>query len=232
ALTAVIASLGAFSSFGQNTKPSAAQKSGIEKASRDFLMLQFTYENWANTPDSISLGGLGRGFNAYLCYDWPLGSSNFSFAAGIGVGTANIYLKDQQVILNDTGVLGTQVRFVDELRDYKKYKITTTYLEAPFELRFFTNKENRNKGFKAAAGLRVGTLLGGHTKGSYTVEGAKIVEKVNTKRYLENWRFAATIRLGYGNFSLLGTYNLNGLYKPGMGPEVTPYSIGLCITGL
>ena len=232
ALLAALFCLGTSSLLAQDVEKKPERKSAIEKASRDFVMLQFTYENWLNTPDSVKTGGLGRGFNAYVCYDWPLGNSNFSFAGGLGIGTSNIYLSNQEIVLNDTGSLGSQARFIPETRDYKKYKLTTAYLEAPFELRFYGNKNNRNKGFKAAAGLRVGTLIGAHTKGRYTVEGAKIVEKQNTKRYLENWRFAGTLRLGYGNFTLLGTYNLNTLFKSGMGPEITPYSIGLCISGL
>lgn len=204
----------------------------IQKPSRDFVMLQLTYENWSKTPDSVKTGGLGRGFNAYLCYDFPIKKSHFSFAAGLGIGTANIYFDNQQLAVSDTGTLGDQVRFIKETKDYKKYKLTTAYLEAPFELRFYGNKDNRNKGFKAAIGLRVGTLVGAHTKGTYKVEGTKMTDKLNTKRYLENWRFAGTVRVGWGNFSLMGTYNLNALFKEGMGPDVVPYSVGLCITGL
>jgi hypothetical protein len=215
----------------QDVEKTKITTTGIEKASRDFVMLQFTYENWIR-PDSIKVTGFGRGFNGYICYDFPIAKSNLSFAAGIGIGTSNIYLNNQHIKLNDTGSLGAQARFLPEDRDYKKYKLTTAYLEAPFELRYFGNRENRNKGFKAAIGLRVGTLVGAHTKGRYAVEGAKIIEKENTKRYLENWRFAGTLRLGWGNFTLLGTYNLNQLYKAGNGPEITPYSIGLCISGL
>jgi hypothetical protein len=157
--------------------------------------------------------------------------SNFSFAAGIGIGTSNVYLDNQQIVLTDTGALA-QARFIGETTDYKKYKLTTAYLEAPFELRFFANKENRNKGFKMAVGLRAGTLVGAHTKGRRSVEGTKVIDKENTRRFMENWRFSATARIGYGNFTLMGTYNLNNLYKAGAGPQITPYSIGLCISGL
>lgn len=217
-------------SFAQDIDKPASKKSGIEKPSRDYIMVQLTYEGW-NKPDSVKTGGLGRGLNAYLCYDFPIAKSHFSFAAGIGVGTSNIYLDNQQIVVTDTGA-GAQARFVSETIDYKKYKLATSYLEAPFELRYFGNKQNRNKGFKAAIGLRAGLLIGAHTKGKRTVEGVKLTEKENSKRYLETWRFSGTVRLGWGNFSLLGTYNLNNLYKAGVGPEITPYSIGLCITGL
>lgn len=195
-------------------------------------MLQFTYEGWTNVPDSVNTVGFGRGFNGYLCYDFPIQKSNFSFAAGIGVGTSNIYLDNQQLRLTDTGAAGAQVTFTPETADYKKYKITTAYLEAPFELRYFSNRENRNKGFKAAIGLRAGTLVGAHVKGNLSVDGNKVVEKTNTKRYLEKWRFAATARIGYGNVTLFGSYNINTLFKEGSGPDITPYSVGICLTGL
>lgn len=199
----------------------------VEKPARDFVMLQIGYDGWM-APDSIKTTGFGRSFNAYLCYDFPISKSHFSFAAGVGVGTSNIYLNAQEIVLTDTA--SSQARFIAETKDYKKYKLTTAYFEAPFELRFFGNKDNRNKGFKAAAGLRVGTIIGAHTKGK--VSATKVVEKINTKAYLEPWRFAATGRLGWGNFSVFGAYNLTKLYKESQGPEITPYSIGLCITGL
>src|SRR5690606_30279846 len=99
-------------------------------------------------------------------------NSHFSFAAGVGVGVDNIYLDGQEIVLTDNDS-NAQARFIGESINYKRYKVTTTYLEAPFELRFFGNKENRNKGFKAAIGLRAGTLLGAHTKGKE--DGSKII---------------------------------------------------------
>lgn len=209
----------------------APATSDVEKPAQDHLMLQFTYENWTNVPDSIKVGGLSRGFNGYLCYDFPIQNSNFSFAAGIGVGTSNIFIQNQELILTDTGA-DAGVRFVPESRDFKKYKLTTAYLEAPFEIRFFGNKLNRNKGFKAALGFRVGTLVGAHTKSKYSIGGSKVNEKFNTRRFMETWRFAGTVRVGYGNFSLFGSYNLGPLFKENSGPQVTPYSVGICISGL
>lgn len=213
----------------QDQDDHSSASSRTEKPARDFVLFQITHENWNQVPDSINQGGFGRGFNAYLCYDFPIKNSHFSFAAGLGIGTANIYFKDQELIFDDTGA-SDQVLFLPESREYKKYKLTTAYVEAPFELRFYGDKLNRNRGFKAAIGLRVGNLIGAHTKGKE--EGSNIVYKVNTKRHLENWRFAGTLRLGWGNFSVMGTYNLNGQFKEGQGPAVTPYSLGICISGL
>ena len=213
------------------TEDETEKKNVIRKPSRDFIMLQLTYDNWMDTPDSINITGFGRGANIYLCYDFPISKSNFSFAAGIGIGTSSILLKDQELVLTDTGS-AAMARFIPESKDYKRYKISSTFVEAPFELRYFGNKNNRNVGFKAAIGLRVGTLLAVHTRGRYNVDGAKVVEKESSKRFFENWRYAGTLRLGWGNFTLMGAYNLGGVFKEGKGPDVTPYSLGICITGL
>ncbi len=213
--------------WAQDLEKGEEKKNTVQKPARDFFMLQLNYEGWMK-PDSIKTKGIGRGANVYLCYDFPIKKSNFSFAAGIGIGTSNIYLDNQQVMNTDKD--STRIRFIPETVNYKRYKVALTYLEAPFELRFFGNKYNRNKGFKAAVGMRVGTLLGAKLKGRE--DGTKVNYKSNSRQYLENWRFAGTLRLGYGNFSVVGTYNLTNLYKDGEGPEITPYSLGICITGL
>src|SRR5690606_39013330 len=203
------------------------------RPSRDFVMLQLTYENWNGTPEDIHLTGIGRGFNGYLCYDFPIKESNFSFAAGIGLSVSNVYFKNQRVIMNSPE---DQILFQDvdstSQNLYKKSKLMTSYLEAPFEIRFFGNKENRNQGFKAAVGMRVGVLIGASAKSKNSLPGYTVVEKTNTKRYVQTWRFAPTVRVGWGNFSIYGSYNISQLFNAGKGPEVFPYSLGICLSGL
>lgn len=219
--------------FAQDIAPNSTNSTpAIVKPSRDFLMLQFNYNNWMTKPDSVKTKGIGYGFNAYLCYDFPIKKSHLSFAAGLGISTSVVYLDQQTMSLNDTGAAATAVRFNADTMDYKRYKFVTTYLQAPFELRYYSNLQNRNKGFKAAIGLQVGTLLGAHTKGTRSVDGIIVKEKVDTKRYVSPWNFAATARVGYGNFSLFGSYNLTNVFRENQGPTITPFSVGLCITGL
>lgn len=216
--------------FSSNAQNNIENKNTYSMPSRDYVMLQLGYEGWAGKPDSIKTGGIGRSFNGYICYDFPILKSNFSFAAGVGVSVNNIYFKNQIVNFADTS---TQVLFQPEPVDYKKYKLTTTYLEAPFEFRYFSNKNNRNEGFKAAIGMKVGTLTGAHTKGKRTLENKPYTEKATSKRYFDNMRYAATLRLGYGNFSVYGQYSLSNLFKLNQGPDnIRTYQLGICITGL
>ncbi|MBS1772450.1 MAG: outer membrane beta-barrel protein [Bacteroidetes bacterium] len=211
--------------LAQDVEKGGNKTQSVQKPSRDHLMIQFAYSGWIK-PDSIKTKGIGRDFNTYLCYDFPIKKSNFSFAAGLGVSASNIYLDHQHLINRDTPV----ARFAPDTINFKRSKLVTAYIEAPFEFRFYGNKENRNKGFKAAVGMRVGTLVNVHMKGKE--DGTKINDKTNAKQYVNQWRFAATLRLGWGNFSVMGTYNITPLFKDKQGPEITPYSIGICLTGL
>jgi hypothetical protein len=205
----------------------------ITKPSRDFLMVQFGYTNWVNRPDSgVYTKPFAYTFNTYLCYDFPIKKSRMSFATGIGIHTTTVYLDKQQLALSDTGLNGADATFISDTANYKRYKFNTAYIQAPFELRYFSNQYNRNKGFKAAIGLQVGTFLGAHTKGLRSVEGTNIKDKLNTKRYVSPWNFAATARVGYGNFTVFASYNITNVFKDNAGPALTPMTIGICLTGL
>ena len=84
--------------WAQDSEKSKDTKTKVQKPSRDFVMLQLTYNGWANAPDSIKLAGFSRGFNGYLCYDFPIGKSKFSFAAGVGISASNYYFKNKMLI--------------------------------------------------------------------------------------------------------------------------------------
>ncbi len=200
------------------------------KPSKDYFMFQVGYDGWSGAPDSIGLGGISRSMNAYLCYDFPIKTSHFSFAAGAGVASSNMSFKDKEIIIGDSI---TQIQFVDDDGEFKRYKYSLTYLEAPLELRYFSNKQNRNKGFKAAIGMKVGALINAHTKSVREFNNKPIREKVSTRRFIETYRVSGTLRAGYGNFSVYGQYGLNTLFRAGNGPQgVTPFSVGICISGL
>ena len=203
----------------------------VIKPARDFLMIALTYNNWISKPDTVKTRGFNYGFNGHLCYDFPIKKSKLSFATGLGVNVSVIYLNQQKINLKDT-VTGSTAKFVADTTHYTRYKFVTTYLSAPFELRYFSNIQNRNKGFKAAIGLQIGTLLGADTKGVTNASSTLVKEKVNTKRFVSPWDFAATMRVGFGNFSLFASYNLTTVFKENEGPAITPASIGICLTGL
>ena len=90
---------------------------------------------------------------------------------------------------------------------------------------------------KFAIGVKVGTLLNAHTrnvryqsKSNTTI--TDFVMKEASKRFFNKSRIVGTARIGFGHFSLYGSYALTPLIKDGQGPVVHPYSIGLTLSGL
>jgi hypothetical protein len=205
----------------------------------DHFLLQLSNDWWQGAPDSIKnkRKGLSRGANIYLMLNKPFrGNPRMSVAIGIGVGTSSIYFDKL-----DVDVAGTTRNLaftnLDTLEHFKKYKVVTSYLEIPLELRYTSNPQNPNKSFKAAIGIKGGTLLKSQTKGKklQNANGNEIndfTQKNSSKRYFNTTRLAATARFGYGFFSLFGSYNLTSLFKDGVAADMKPVQIGLTISGL
>lgn len=217
------------------------KKTGTDFMSRtgDHLMLQLTSDHWMGAPDSIKnhIKGLSRGANIYVMLDQRFkGSPQFSVAFGVGVGTSNMYFKNMSV---DIKAKTNKLPFnnLDSLNHFKKYKLTTAFLEIPLELRFTANPEKESKSIKAAIGVKVGTLLNVHVKGKTLLDkdGKTLnsyTAKETGKGYFNSTRLAATARIGYGNFSLFGSYQFNNIFKDGVAADVKLFQIGLNFSGL
>ena len=205
----------------------------------DHFMLQLASNTLTSLPDSIDshVKSFNRSGNIYLMLNKPFkGSPKFSAAFGIGVGTSNIYFKKMTVDIASTKTL-LPFMATDSLNHYKKYKLSTSYLEVPVELRFTANPNTPGKTVKGALGVKVGTLLNAHTKGRI-LQNAKgttindVTEKIGAKKFFNTTRLSATARFGYGNFSLFGAYSLTSVFKDGVAPPSKLLQIGLTLSGL
>lgn len=219
----------------------AAKSTTIKIPNRpgDHLMIQLSSDHWTGMPDSIKSQqkGLSRGFSIYFMLDKPFRSSpQYSIGIGAGISTSNIIFSKTNIGVNSTSPL-LPFTPTDSTNHFKKYKLATGYLEVPLEFRFTSKPAELNKSFKAALGVKIGTLINAHTKGKILQDKNNnlinsYVEKENNKRYFNTTRFMATARVGYGIFSLFGTYQLNGVLKDGMGPDMKLFQVGLTLSGL
>ncbi len=200
----------------------------VVKHSRDFMIFSFTYDTWLGTPDSIRTGGFSHGFNFAFTYDFPLNDdSHFSVAPGLGISASHMAFKNQTLdIAGPTSTLNFNPDSV-----YKSFHLVTTYLEIPIELRYRSFSGNANKGFKAAIGLKFGTLLDVHSKAKKPSRGVRQIQKIKNKYYFEKWRVAGTLRIGYGNFAAFASYSLTPLLNQTAGPKINPLSLGIAISG-
>lgn len=224
--------------FAQETVPAKKKKEKVDMSNRanDHFVLQLGMAGWNGIPDTINKTGFSKTVNAYLMMDYPFKTNpKISIGVGAGIGSDHILFSKTDIGINKNN---SQILFtnVSDTNNYKKTKLATTYLEAPIEFRFSDNPLT-GKGFKFAVGIKVGTLLNAHTRNTkyQTKGGSSIsdhVEKESSKKYFNKTRLAATARIGYGHFSLFGSYQLSPLFKDGMGPVVKPFSIGITFSGL
>ena len=216
-------------------------KIDLSNRPNDHFMLQYGYDTWGNVPDSVKPGGFSRHFNVYVMIDKPLkNSQHMSVGIGIGIGSSNMFFNDTYIDLkSQTTALPFKDVSASAVNHFKKFKLTTVFAELPVELRFAGNPVTPDKGFKAALGVKVGTLLNQHTKGKDALSatgtslyGTKYIAKENNKRFINSTRLAATGRIGFGNVSLDASYQITNFLKSGVGPDIKPITIGITLSGL
>ncbi len=214
------------------------RKIDLSNRSNDHFMFQFGADIWTGTNDSINPQGFSRFFNFYLMLDKPFKTNpKFSVGLGVGIGSSNMFFNNTYVDLKSRS---NYLPFskVDSVDHFKKFKLTTMYLEAPIELRYSSNPEDAGNAIKVALGVKVGTMIKAYTKGKNLVDKNgntlnNYIEKEYNKKFFNSTRLAFTARFGYGIFSIYGAYQINSLLKDAAGPSgIKPYSIGLCISGL
>lgn len=214
------------------------QQLALAGRSKDHLLIQVGIDNWAGKNDSINTSGLSRSFNMYLMFDFPFKTNpHLSVAIGAGIGSSNIYFKNTYIDIAGKQANRLSFNDVGGSDHFKKYKLLTTYVEAPVEFRYMMRPDAPKKSFKVAVGGKAGLLLGAGTKGKNLLDGSgntksNYIQKEKSKRYFNNTKFALIGRVGIGNFSLFGTYQVNQFIKEGFGPDVRPWSMGLTISGL
>ncbi|WEK37060.1 MAG: outer membrane beta-barrel protein [Candidatus Pseudobacter hemicellulosilyticus] len=226
----------------KTTKAPKAKKDwsqvNLGRRANDHFMLQLGYNAWSSMPDTINTKGLPRTFNMYFMFDFPFKSDpRWSVGIGAGLGTDNMFFDKTDIDI--TGRKANTLGFynVSDTNHFKKYKLATTFAEIPVELRYVLNPENSNKSWKLAVGAKIGTLLSAQTKGKNLQNRAgntinAYTDKEKSKRYFNGTRLAATLRAGYGNLGLWGSYQINSFIKEGQGPDVRPFQIGISLSGL
>lgn len=229
----------AFSQDSTHSVSTNTKKINLTNRPGDHIMVQLSSDHWMSMPDSIGSHqkGLSRGFNIYFMYNKPFKNSpNYSLGIGLGISTSNMIFRKMNVDLNATSAT-LPFTHLDSTSHFKKYKLATSYLQIPIEIRYFAKPDNPNKSLKAALGLKFGALVNAHTKGKILQDKNGLTlnsytEKENSKRYIDGSQIMATARIGYGIFSLFGSYQLNTVLRSGYGANMRLLQVGITISGL
>ncbi len=152
---------------------------------------------------------------------------HLGFVTGLGVGWNNFRFADKQVTLEK----GPQSLIIhhDSPYEYKKNKLTVTYVNVPLLLEFQTNPNMSPNKFHLAAGINVGMRVSSHTKQMLFIDKNREKFKDHKDFYINPFRYDATARIGWGRINLFASYALNTLFRDGKGPELTPFTAGISL---
>jgi len=207
---------------------------------KDIIILDLFTDLWQDTPKQADARAINQGVNLYGMLNFPIGMTNFSLSCGLGLSSHNFYSDAIAVLgrnvsnqLDGTTVFIKLGDFYGTKVDYSVNKINFTYIEIPLEIRF-KNRAERNKRVKFSAGFKLGYNISNHSKyrGDDVLEMTTdvITLKKSNIKYINNWNYGITARIGYGMYNIMASYSLSKIFEKGKGPQMYPISLGISIT--
>ena len=200
---------------------------GLEIGLNNYLTPDFSM----NLPPEQRFMDLNTGrswnFNLnFLEYGLGLGTDKVGIVTGLGFEWTNYVFDNQNSITKDEN--GDIVEYVpDNAGNIIKSKMNMTYLTAPLLLEF--QIPAGKKRIHLSGGLIGGVKIASNTKIKYEIGGQKSKEKSKGDYNLAPLRYGATVRVGYRALNLYANYYLMSLFGENGGPELYPFSIGLCL---
>jgi hypothetical protein len=160
-------------------------------------------------------------------WELPIVKNHLSLVSGLGLEWQKYAFKNNTTILPDKN---KHIGFIDTLTSYNKSLFKTSWINAPLLLAFNSNKK-KEKSFHIAAGVVLGYNYTQKTKTRYTLAGNDFKYKTRGDYALDTFKYAATVRVGYGKFNMFASYQLNNMFKKGAGPELFPVTAGITLIG-
>jgi len=232
--------------FGMFLNAQTASSTGSKKLDltgrpADHFVLEFQNISLFGKPDSVKTSGFSRGFNIYFMYDKPFATNpKFSLSFGGGLGTSNIFFDNKTYVDVKSTANTLPFRTIDAASNhFSKFKVSTIYLEAPVELRYYSDPVHPNSSWKTSIGLKLGTLLKAYSKGKNmvsstgaSINGKSYIEKEQSKRFFNATNVAVSGKISYGIFGISVTQNLTPLLRDSYGPVMHKFAVGFTISGL
>lgn len=157
--------------------------------------------------------------------DFRMAKGKLQFVTGLGFSFNSFALKNKTVLNPDSSFTSYSY---NTAASYSKNKLRESFVTVPllFELNT-SRKDNRN--FHIAFGVIGGVKLGSSQKQQYSIGGHTIHEIKRDDYNLFPFKLDATVRVGYGDFTMFATYSLTPLFEYGKGPELYPFTVGIRI---
>jgi len=232
--------------FGGDDKDPKSKKEDKEtkktKAQPDVpgaFVIDIANNIFQNAPDEMKLNAWGSWTaNIYYQYEFPIGNSNFSFNAGIGLGLEKYSFNNNVTLITSNDDSQTLVESLDNIlpdaTSIKKTNFAANYIDFPISIRFNADKINRRKSFKASVGGKLGVRYGVHTKVKFE-ENSQVKKFKSYENYnIPNFRYGLFGKVGLAGVSLYYYYSLTEFFDNKKGPDETQANVmmfGLSFSG-
>lgn len=206
------------------------------------LLVDIGVNSWSNTPTNISLDNFqSKTVNLTYYYDLPLGNNGFTFTPGIGLSLERYSIKDDFTFTSSVDASSVRTIAATDLNtlvsnpiSFDKSKLALHYLDIPLELRYYKSKNQYNRGFRAALGIKAGVLYSTFVKYTYEDRGGdNRTVKDRQDLGLNRFRYGVQARVGFGGISLFGFYELSDKWDiaPAGGQDTKSLTFGISLTG-
>jgi Putative auto-transporter adhesin, head GIN domain/Outer membrane protein beta-barrel domain len=128
--------------------------------------------------------------------------------------------------------LNTNVPFqsslFDSTKNFSRNRFNMCYVNVPLMLEYNSNNNDAGRSFHLATGMQVGyNVFKNKLKQRYEENGQTEKRVIKDDFNVNPFRIDAMARIGYGNFSIFGTYSLTSLFEKEKGPVFYPFTAGI-----
>ncbi|GAB4131277.1 MAG: hypothetical protein Fur0041_01520 [Bacteroidia bacterium] len=112
---------------------------------------------------------------------------------------------------------------------YRKNRLNVCYVNVPLFLEFNTNA-SADRSFHFGAGMQFGyNVFDNKVKQKYELNGETFKRKIKDDYNVNPFKYDIIARIGYGNYTIFGSYSLSTLFEKSKGPTLYPFTAGLHI---
>jgi len=157
--------------------------------------------------------------------DIPIVSDYFKLATGLGIEWNNYIFTNNVRLSSDSAKI---YGYTDTLVKFDKSKLGLTYINLPILFQINTNADPKIA-FHLSFGVIVSYNIRAKTKLVYDINDKTNRDRVVGDYHVNPLRYGLTARVGYGNFKIFADYNLSSLFVKDEGPDLYPFTVGICL---
>lgn len=151
--------------------------------------------------------------------------NNLNLGTGIGLTWYHYNFKGNYTLNTNVPF---QTSLFDSTKTFSKNRFNMCYVNVPLILEYNSNNNDAGRAFHVAAGMQVGyNIFKNKLKQKYDENGQSEKRVIKDSFNVNPFRIDAIARVGYGSFSIFGSYSLTSLFEKEKGPVFYPISAGI-----